>query len=116
MRALGKIPVALVAKIMGSVGINKRLDAYARRYEYDTSKYVGAITYGIYGMGERCLRSQVVQFVPVEFEGHTFYAPGCWDSYLKAIFGDYMTPPPIEKQVNHGLKVWLRNDAEGKQF
>lgn len=106
-RKLAKIPVAMIAKMFGPVRINRWLDAYAKRYDYDTSKYVGAITYGVYGIGERCLREEVVQFVDVEFEGKMFKAPGCWDSYLSGIYGDYMTLPPEEKRINHGLKVWL---------
>ena len=36
------------------------------------------------------------------FEGLPFKAPAGWDSILKDIYGDYMTPPPPEKRVtNH---------------
>lgn len=107
LRTLGKIPFALAAKAVGAFTINKKLDTFAKKYDYDSSKYVGAITYGIYGIGERCLREEVIAFTEVEFEGRKFCAPGCWDSYLKGIFGDYMTLPPEEKRVNHELKVWL---------
>lgn len=110
VRRIAKIPVALFAKMVGFRRINQKLDAYARRYDFDSGKYVGAITYGIYGIGERCLRSEVVDFVDVEFEGRKFHAPGCWDTYLQGIFGDYMLLPPEEKRVNHGLKVWLRSE------
>lgn len=106
-RALAKIPIVLFAKILGPIRINRWLDAYAKKYDYDSSKYVGAITYGVYGIGERCLREEVVDFVNVEFEGKMFKAPGCWDSYLSAIYGDYMTLPPEENRINHQLKVWL---------
>ena len=106
-RRLAKIPVAMVAKTIGPIRINRWLDAYAKKYDYDSSKYVGAITYGVYGIGERCLREEVINFVEVEFEGRRFMAPGCWDSYLSAIYGDYMTLPPEEKRINHALKVWL---------
>lgn len=107
-RKIGKIPAVLVAKGMGSENILKRLDAFARTYPYDQSRYVGAITYGIYGTGERCLRTEVLDFAEVEFEGRIFCAPGCWDSYLTGIYGDYMQLPPEEKRVSHGVKVWLR--------
>lgn len=107
LRTIGKIPFALVAKMIGAHTINRKLDEFAKRYDYDSGKYVGAITYGIYGLGERCLRKEVVAFAEVEFEGRKFYAPGCWDSYLKGIFGDYMTLPPEEKRISHDLKVWL---------
>lgn len=110
LRTIGKIPFALIAKAQGAYRINQKLDTYAKRYDYDSSKYVGAITYGIYGMGERCLREEVVDFAEVEFEGRQFQAPGCWDSYLTGIYGDYMTLPPEEKRVSHELKVWLTQE------
>ena len=81
-----------------------------QNWKFDESKYVGAITYGIYGLGERCLKEEVVDFKQVEFEGISFWAPGCWDSYLQAIFGNYMELPPVEKRVSHSLKVWLTEE------
>ena len=107
LRAILKTPVVLVAKLIGSRRILRALDHYARRYDYDTSAYVGAITYGIYGIGERCPRAEVTKFAKVQFEGETYQAPGCWDSYLTGIYGDYRILPPEEKRVNHGLKVWV---------
>ena len=85
-------------------------DKYAQSRKFDESKYDGAITYGIYGLGERCLKEEVVDFKQVEFEGISFWAPGCWDSYLQAIFGNYMELPPVEKRVSHSLKVWLTEE------
>lgn len=111
-RAILKIPAILFARGIGSVRILKKLDDYAQKYQYDSSRYVGAITYGIYGIGERCLREEVVDFTQVEFEGRKFFAPGCWDSYLSGIYGDYMSLPPEEKRVSHGLKVWLREEND----
>ena len=36
-----------------------------------------------------------------EFEGHMLPLPQGYDTYLKIAFGDYMTPPPPEKQAAH---------------
>lgn len=35
------------------------------------------------------------------FEGHNYFGPGDYDTYLSTLYGDYMTPPPPEKQVTH---------------
>ncbi len=38
--------------------------------------------------------------IPVTFEGETFPAFADYDAYLTEVYGDYMTPPPPEEQVN----------------
>jgi lipopolysaccharide cholinephosphotransferase len=106
-KRIAKIPAILLGRAIGTANIDNHIDRVAKKYNYDLSKYVGAVTYGIYGIGERCKRSEVVPLAQVEFEGHMFPAPACWDSYLSGIFGDYMTPPPKEQQKSHGLAVWL---------
>ncbi len=39
--------------------------------------------------------------VSVTFEGSEQPAPAQWDVYLTHFYGDYMTPPPEEKRINH---------------
>ena len=109
-RKILKTPVLCLAKMFGSKKIIRYLDKLARRLEYDECKYVGAVTYGIYGIGERCLREDVIEFDTVEFEGQKYKAPGCWDIYLKGIFGNYMDLPPEEKRINHRMRVWLEEE------
>lgn len=42
----------------------------------------------------------------VDFENMKVSAPVEYDKYLKHIYGDYMTPPPVEKQVSvHDIEV-----------
>ena len=111
LRILAKTPAVLWMRIIGYQRVIDKMNRIAKRYDYDTSKYVGAITYGIYGPGERCLHDEVVQFTEVTFEGKKYMAPGCYDKYLQQIFGDYMTLPPEEKRVDHKMKVWAEFDA-----
>ncbi len=108
LKTIAKTPAILLGRVIGTDRINRHLDAIAKQYDYDSSKYVGAITYGIYGVGERCRRDEMFPMKTVTFENRKFPAPGCTDSYLTGIFGDYMTPPPKEKQVSHGLTVWMK--------
>ena len=44
----------------------------------------------------------------IEFEGHVLSAPKDADSYLKALYGDYMSIPPKDKRNHHNtkLKIW----------
>ena len=109
-RMLAKAPAVLVMRLVGYRRILRHIERVATRLDYDASRYVGAITYGIYGPGERCLRSEVVDFQTVEFEGRQLRAPGCWDAYLHQIYGDYMILPPEEKRKDHRLRVWLKQN------
>ncbi len=106
LRAIAKIPAELYCKAIGAARINRKINQIAQKYPYDTSKYVGAVTYGIYGFGERCLHEEVINWKSVEFEGHTYPAPGCYDAYLTGIYGNYMELPPKEKRYSHRNRAW----------
>ena len=47
--------------------------------------------------------------IKVEFEGHKFYAPNDYDTYLKRIYGNYMELPPEDKRTTHSIEAyWVR--------
>ncbi len=46
-------------------------------------------------------RSWFESRVLTKFEDTAFYVPGNYDALLTACYGDYMTPPPKEKQITH---------------
>ena len=39
--------------------------------------------------------------VQLPFEGMSFPAPIGYDEYLKAVYGEYMSPPPLTDRANH---------------
>ena len=82
---IAKTPLVLIMRCVGYPRIIRKMNQIASRYDYDTAKYVGAITYGIYGVGERCLHDEVVQFTRVLFENHEYFAPGGYEKYLTQI-------------------------------
>lgn len=46
----------------------------------------------------------------MNFEGHKLRGPVGYDEILTKQYGDYMTPPPVEKQVtHHSNKVYVHN-------
>lgn len=50
------------------------------------------------------------EMAELSFEGYQMMVPKDWDAVLTVVYGDYMTPPPKEKQVaTHG-------DIEGEGF
>lgn len=97
-----------VAYTYGQKRAAQCIEKIALKYPYDKSKYVGAITWGLYGAGERMLKSEFEKQVMVEFEGHKFPTFSCWDSYLHGLYGDYMKLPPVEKRQTHDMKVYVK--------
>ena len=94
-----------LAKGVGAQGWGRKIDKKARSYDYASCRGFGVAVWG-YGPGEYMDKAECLKAVPMEFEGHMFPAPGCYDSYLTGIYGDYMTPPPIEKRVTHEIRAY----------
>jgi len=46
---------------------------------------------------KECFEERVL----ADFEGRQYYIPAQYDKILREIYGDYMTPPPAEKQKSH---------------
>lgn len=95
-----------LANLYGKKRCVDNIEALAAQYPYDEHKYVGDIVWGLYGVGERMLKSEFEKAVEVEFEGHTFPTFSCWDSYLKGLYGDYMKLPPEEKRQTHDMVAY----------
>lgn len=49
-----------------------------------------------YGMPAKCFQ----QYRDMEFEGMQFRTFADYDTYLSLLYGDYMTPPPVEKRTH----------------
>lgn len=109
-KSIFKIPFILLARPIGSQRFAKLVDKYCQKYDFDQCDYVGGICWG-YGPQERMPKKEWLKREEVEFEGHKFWAPGCWDLYLHNLYGDYMQLPPEEKRVNHKMIAWKENNT-----
>lgn len=99
-----------LALIYGKERAIDNLNKLAMKYDYDSSKYVGAITWGLYGASEKMLKTEVDKVTEITFENNQFFTFSCWDSYLKELYKDYMQLPPIEKRINHEMIAWVENE------
>ena len=111
-RKCAKFVLKPLACLYGSQRALRKIIETAKKNEYENSKYVGVVTGGLYGAGERMLKSEFEIPVEVEFEGHIFPACSCWDSYLTGIYGDYMQLPPPEKRKVHDMEAYLLEEGE----
>ncbi len=99
-----------LALIYGKRRAISNLNHLAVKYDYDTAKYVGAITWGLYGISEKMLKKDVDKNAEVMFEGEIFSSFSCWKYYLENLYGDYMQLPPPEKRINHEMIVWTDDE------
>ena len=102
-----KIMLSPVAKKIGGNRISCWIQKYSSRRISEETNYIGGLVWG-YGPQERMPKKEWLERVKVEFEGHEFWAPGCWDLYLRNLYGDYMKLPPEEKRITHNIIAYVK--------
>ena len=95
-----------MSRLYGVERCISRLNRCAQDYPFIQSRFVGVVSNGLYGAGERMPKSEFVKEEVVTFEGYEFKAPSCWDSYLHGIYGDYMTLPPVNQRKTHNMTAF----------
>ncbi len=95
---LVKMPFAMFARAVGPKRWVRRIDKLVRKYDFDTSQYVGMLVSINYGTAERMDKASFSNFTDMQFESRTFKAPAGYHKYLTQCYGDYMTPPPEHKR------------------
>lgn len=104
-RALAKAVASVPAKLIGARKIALLIDKIAMKLPFEEARFVGGLTWG-YEEKEKMPKDEWLQRVRVVFEGNEFWTLGCWDYYLKSLFGNYMELPPAEKRQTHLLYAW----------
>ena len=92
----------------------KLIDIESRKIPFENSKYVGVQCWG-YGYKERMPGDEWRNYQKKTFEGKEYYVPGCWDYYLKSLYGDYMKLPPKDKRKTHKITAYLLDENEIKE-
>lgn len=84
----------------------EKLICLGKKHTFNESRYVAIVVSGFYGYGEIVDKEKFMNYEKVEFENSSFWTMGCWNDYLKGIYGNYMQLPPEEKRIcPHNLKV-----------
>ncbi len=86
--------------IVSQTKLKAEIDAMSKKLAFDDSAYVANFV-GNWHEKEIYKREWLGTPVEVEFEGIKLYGPAMMDEYLTAMYGDWRTPPPPEKQITH---------------
>ena len=79
----------------------KKAEAEMTKYTKEESDGITELCSGPYYMKKKYPISSFEDALWLPFEETELPLPIGYDAYLKTAFGDYMTPPPVEKQVAH---------------
>ena len=79
----------------------KKAEAEMTKYTKEESDGITELCSGPYYMKKKYPISSFEDALWLPFEETELPIPIGSDAYLKTAFGDYMTPPPVEKQVGH---------------
>lgn len=80
--------------------LKKKVVDAQKAIPYETSEVVGPY-YWVEKTRAFLPRRIYDELVPYSFEGKEYPATKDYDTVLKALFGDYMQLPPVEKRVSH---------------
>ncbi len=89
----------LLSRLVKPSALVERLQKTLRGICFDEADYV-AIVMGVYRERD-IIEKRLLEEAEMEFEGERFVVPAGYATWLGQIYGDYMTPPPPEKQVTH---------------
>ena len=82
--------------------LHNYINAHNRYYQHDGAFYTHAFGFGG-GKKDIYKKEWFENVIKTPFNRLTVNVPAGYNEYLTQVFGDYMTPPPIEKRVDaHG--------------
>lgn len=85
--------------------VRSKRDSLIQRMPFDQSEYVSCLASSC-RKPWRVPREEFMKPLSVEFAGRCFRAMSCTDTFLSAVYGNYMELPPEGQRVNHELEVW----------
>jgi len=96
-------------RIVGPAPFLAMIDKAARSHDARDETHCAVIAWG-YGTRERMVARDFFPQTTVEFGGGNFTASADYDTYLRSLFGDYMTPPDEKDRVaRHEYSAWWRD-------
>ena len=106
-RSFAKNILVMIGKVLYIIPdgfLIKKVNSYGKRNYSGSENYVCNFT-GAWGLREIAKASDFAETVTGQFEGRNYLLPGGFDDYLRTVYGDYMTLPPVEKRVTHHSNI-----------
>ncbi len=109
--------IKIFVGIIGRENLLKKVPKLENKYSLSDSSLIGNL-YGRWGIKE--VMDKNIMIDPdgresfLSFEGKLYRVPYNYDAYLTHLYGDYMTPPPIEKRASHHGIIKLCFDCDAK--
>lgn len=103
---------SVYAKMYGLERAIRKMNKLVAKYPYGKTEKSAGVVWAMYGIGEIMSGDSFEKNTQVEFEGKKFSAIYNWDEYLTGLYGDYMTPPPVDKRKTHKLKAYVTQTDE----
>ncbi|MCI5496988.1 MAG: LicD family protein [Firmicutes bacterium] len=88
------------AKLYGRDYWLKKHENYVKSFHFNDYEYCNLYAGGI-GINEMFPRKFFDEIIDIDFEGYKLQTIKEYEKYLEHAYGDYMTPPPPEKQITH---------------
>ena len=85
------------------------------KYKISDCEYITQLCEGVHSMQPEYPKEWFASAVYREFEGLQMPIPVGYDPYLKKAFGDYMTPPPEDKQKPHHDMILVDTERSYKE-
>ena len=116
--------VTLVGEFMLDVVPSKKLrykiwkfaEKHMSKYKIDNCEFITELCAGPGYMKNEYPKEAFESAVYKEFEGYMMPIPVGYHEYLTMAFGDYMTPPPKNKQVAHHDFIFYDLDNSYKKY
>lgn len=106
-RACALLYWRLKSSIKSYSEIQKNISLLSTQFKYDKSNFATLFVFPFFPLHMK--KTVFESFVDVDFEGHKFKGIKEYDTYLTALYGDYMQLPPEEERVyQHGFSAFWK--------